>query len=164
VEEAELDRRVRRIMTAWIGRWGELSPEHQAKFLETAEFHELALIPEEFGRKAISKFQQRDEILREAKRLEKEQETRTRPTPPRVKKAPAKKPAAKASDKRKNTRRTKGPRLDSTPSNNDPYRSDYFGHRPRGRPTAMAEGEYSMCPGCDRRLTSDGRCNNPTCN
>lgn len=151
VEEAELDRQVRRIMTAWIGRWGELSPGHQAKFLETAEFHELALIPEEFGRKAINRFQQREKILREAKRLQNERETSQRNTPRR----------------RTPRRRTNSPRQrrrDSTPSNNDPYRSDYFGHRPRGRPTAMAEGEYSMCPGCNRRLTSDGRCNNPTCN
>jgi len=164
VEETELARRVREIMKAWVERWEELTPENQAVFMEIDEFRQLALISKEFGLEAISKFKLRDEILREAKRLEKEQKTRTRPTPPRVKKAPAKKPAAKASDKRKNTRRTKGPRRDSTPSNNDPFISDSFGHRPRARPTAMAEGEYSRCPGCDRRLTSDGRCNNPTCN
>jgi len=77
MEEAELDRRVRRIMTAWMAHWGELSPEHQATFLEAAEFRELALIPKEFGLKAINRFQLRKEILREAKRLQKERKTRT---------------------------------------------------------------------------------------
>ena len=62
-------------MARWgdgVTRSGELSPEHQAKFLETAEFRELALIPEEFGRKAINSFQKKEEILREAKRLQNE--------------------------------------------------------------------------------------------
>jgi hypothetical protein len=151
VEETELARRVREIMKAWIEHWEELSPKSQAVFMEADEFRQLALIPKEFGLEAISKFQQRDEILREAKRLEKEQETRTGPTPPRVKKTPAKKPAAKASDKTKNTRRTKGPRRDSTPSNNDPYISADFGHRPRGR-TEYHDGQE--CPWCHGPLGS----------
>ena len=89
MEEAELDRRVRRIRTAWMLRWGdgktrsgELSPEHQATFLEAAEFRELALIPEEFGRKAINSFQLRKEILREAKRLQNERTRKAAPRPP----------------------------------------------------------------------------------
>ena len=82
MEEAELDRRVRRIMTAWMAHWGELSPEHQATFLEAAEFRELALIPEEFGRKAINSFQLRKEILREAKRLQNERTRKAAPRPP----------------------------------------------------------------------------------
>ena len=151
MEEAELDRRVRRIMTAWMAHWGELSPEHQAKFLETAEFRELALIPKEFGLEAINGFQERGEILREAKRLQNERETRQRNTPRRR-------------TARRRTNRPRQRRRDSTPSNNDPYWSASFGHRPRGRPTAMAEGKYSECPGCDRLLTADGRCNNPACN
>ena len=65
-------RRVREIMKAWIDRWGELSPEQQAIFLETAEFHELALIPKEFGLDAIDEFQRRGDILRRAKRLQRE--------------------------------------------------------------------------------------------
>ena len=75
MEEAELDRRVRRIMTAWMAHWGELSPEHQATFLEAAEFRELALIPEEFGRKAINSFQKKEKILRESKRLQNERKS-----------------------------------------------------------------------------------------
>ena len=82
VEEAELDRRVREIMAAWIDRWDELSPKHQATFLEAAEFRELALIPEEFGRKAINSFQLRKEILREAKRLQNERKRKAAPRPP----------------------------------------------------------------------------------
>jgi hypothetical protein len=70
VEETELARRVSEIMKAWIDRWGELTPEQQARFRETAEFHELALIPKEFGLKAIDRFRQREEILQEAKRLQ----------------------------------------------------------------------------------------------
>lgn len=151
MEEAELDRRVREIMAAWIDRWGELSPEHQATFLEAAEFRELALIPKDFGLEAINGFQDRGEILREAKRLQNERETRQDNTPRR----------------RTARRRTNPPRQrrrDSTPSNNDPYWSASFGHRPRGRPTPMAEGKYSECPSCDRPLTADGHCNNPVCN
>ena len=151
VEEAELDRRVREIMAAWIDRWDELSPKHQATFLEAVEFRELALIPKEFGLEAINGFQERGEILREAKRLQNERETRQKNTPRRR-------------TARRRTNRPRQRRRDSTPSNNDPYWSASFGHRPRGRPTAMAEGKYSRCPGCDRLLTADGRCNNPTCN
>ena len=80
--ELDLDPWVRRLMTAWMARWGELSLEHQAKFLETAEFRELALIPEEFGRKAINSFQLRKEILREAKRLQNERTRKAAPRPP----------------------------------------------------------------------------------
>jgi len=72
VEETELARRVGEIMKAWIDRWVELTPEQQAIFLETAEFHELALIPKEFGLDAIDEFQRRKDILRRAKRLQRE--------------------------------------------------------------------------------------------
>ena len=46
-----------------------MSPKHRASFLEKPEFHELALIPKQFGLEAISKFQHKEEILKEAKRL-----------------------------------------------------------------------------------------------
>ena len=72
-------------MARWgdgVTRSGELSPEHQATFLEAAEFRELALIPEEFGRKAINSFQLRKEILREAKRLQNERTRKAAPRPP----------------------------------------------------------------------------------
>jgi len=74
VEETELARQVREIMKAWIERWGELTPEQQVIFLETGEFHELALIPKEFWLDAINRFQRREDILRRAKRLQSEQE------------------------------------------------------------------------------------------
>ena len=61
--ELDLDPWVRKIMTAWMARWGELSPERQAKFLETAEFRKLALIPREFWLKAINRFQVPEKIL-----------------------------------------------------------------------------------------------------
>ncbi len=74
MEETELARRVREIMKAWIEHWGELSPKSQAVFMETDEFRQLALIPREFGLNAIIKFQRREDILREARRLQKERE------------------------------------------------------------------------------------------
>ena len=89
MEEAELDQRVHRIRTAWMARWGdgvtrsgELSPEYQAKFLETAEFRELALIPKEFGLEAINNFRKKEEILREAKRLQNERKRKAASRPP----------------------------------------------------------------------------------
>ena len=142
VEDAELDQRVRRIMTVWIDRWGELSPEHQAKFLATAEFHELALIPTEFWHKAINRFQQREKILWEAKRLQDERKKRQR-KPPRRRTA------------RRGTNSPRQRRRDSTPSNNDPYWSASFGHRPKGRPDwhsgercRWCNGPLGSCP-CD---------------
>ena len=72
MEEAELARRVREIMKAWIEHWGELSPKSQAVFMETDEFRQLALIPKEFGLNAIIKFQRRGDILREARRLQRD--------------------------------------------------------------------------------------------
>ena len=80
MEETELARQVREIMKVWIEHWGELSPKSQAVFMETDEFRQLALIPREFWLNAIIKFQRREDILREARRLQKERENQDKST------------------------------------------------------------------------------------
>ena len=121
-------------MTAWMAHWGELSPEHQATFLEAAEFRELALIPEEFGRKAINSFKQRKQILREAKRLQNKR----------------KRQAARLQNERK--------RLLSTSS-----RSRQAARKERKRQGAPGsakpkKGNTQKCPACGVAISIDGKC------
>ena len=142
MEEAELDRRVRRIRTAWMLRWGdgktrsgELSPEHQATFLEAAEFRELALIPEEFGREAINSFKQRKQILREAKRLQNERKRKAAPRPP--------------VHGRKSRKSRK-----SRPSPPNPTRISKAGPG-SAKPK---KSKIQKCPACGVAVSIDGRC------
>ena len=143
--ELDLDPWVRRLMTAWMARWGELSPEHQAKFLETAEFRELALIPEEFGRKAINSFKQRKQILREAKRLQNKR----------------KRQAARLQNERKRqAARLQNERMRAARLQNERKRQAAPGsEKPLAKKKAAEKTSLAgRCPACGMAVSIDGKC------
>ena len=137
-------------------------PELKDEFLLRREVADLSKMRREVVGPAIHVSHLLADILEEAQRLEATGEYSTPKTPlsgGTSSKPKPQKPKPPSSGGASSKPIPKSRRKKSSPSNNDPYRSASSGHRPQARPTPMAEGKYSICPGCDGRLTSDGRCN-----
>ena len=143
-------------------------PELKDEFLLRREVADLSKMRREVVGPAIHVSHLLADILEEAQRLEAAAKYATPANPgasdrtsskPKPRKPKPRKPKPPSSGGASSKPKPKSRRKKSSPSNNDPYRSASSGHRPQARPTPMAEGKYSICPGCDGRLTSDGRCN-----
>jgi ATP-dependent exoDNAse (exonuclease V) beta subunit len=160
------------VFAMWNLKWFEAKPdlrrlfrdqpELRDEFLEKKEVADLSKMSREIVRQAINVSHLLEQILEEAQRLEATGEYSTPKTPlsgGTSSKPKPQKPKPPSSGGASSKPVPKSRRKKSSPSNNDPYRSASSGHRPQARPTPMAEGKYSICPGCDGRLTSDGRCN-----
>ena len=112
-------------------------PELRDKFLLRKEVADLSKMSPKTVRQAINVGHLLADILKEAERLEEVRSANQKAT-------------ATARSKQKNKRKKQRPGK-SSPSNNDPWRSDYFGHRPKGRPDWHG-GE--KCPWCNGPLGS----------
>ena len=160
------------VFAMWNLKWFEAKPdlrrlfrdqpELRDEFLERKEVADLSKMSREIVRQAINVSHLLAHILEEAQRLEATGKYSTPKTPlsrGTSSKPKPQKPKPPSSGGASSKPVPKSRRKKSSPSNNDPYRSASSGHHPRARPTPMAEGKYSICPGCGGRLTSDGRCN-----
>ena len=147
ITEEEIGKRITRIRQAWMNEHGLLSPAHQASFLEAGEFRALALIEKACRLQAIKEYSNRSEILKEARSLQQAGRAKERVS------ATNKKPSNRRKEDRGSTKRKFRKGRTSTPSNNDPHRSDYFGHRPKG-PTRLSHGpEMSLVRRTTRQLS-----------
>ncbi len=152
-------------------------PELRDEFLLRKEVADLSKMRRDTVRQAIKVGHLLADILKEAQRLEAEAKnatpanpgvsgrTSSKPKPRKPKPRKPKPPSSGRTSSKPKPRKPKPPSSGrtsskpkpksrpgkSSPSNNDPYRSDYFGHRPKGRPDWHG-GE--KCPWCNGPLGS----------
>ena len=130
-------------------------PELKDEFLLRREVADLSKMRREVVGPAIHVSHLLADILEEAQRLEAVAKYATPANPGASERTSSKpkprKPKPPSSGGTSSKPKPKPRRGKSSPSNNDPYMSDYFGHRPKGRPD-WHSGD--RCPWCNGPLGS----------
>jgi len=135
------------VFSMWKLKWFKAKPDLKRRFRDRPELRDKFLLRKEVAdlskmrrdtvQQAINVGHLLADILKEAERLEAVRSANQKATA-----------TVRSTQKKKRKKQRPGK---SSPSNNAPWRSDYFGHRPKGRPDWHG-GE--KCPWCNGPLGS----------